>query len=31
MRFERHDKEIGQLAQELFSLDPAIKSLGSIA
>ena len=25
MRFERHDEEIGQLAQRLFYLDPAIK------
>jgi hypothetical protein len=31
MGFKRNDEEIGQLAQELFYLDPAIKSLGSIA
>ena len=31
MGFKRHDEEIGRLAQRLFHLDPAIKSLGSIA
>ena len=31
MGFKRHDEEIGQLAQGLFYLDPAITSLGSIA
>ena len=31
MGFKRHDEEIGQLARELFYLDPAITSLGSIA
>ena len=31
MGFKRHDEEIGRLAQRLFYLDPAIKSLGSIA
>ena len=31
MGFKRHDEEIGQLAHELFYLDPAIKSRGSIA